>query len=130
MSSYFDDVDREVHDLFSLDQDMTTFWQRYHTIENRLIADALGATRARRFPRELADRISLIVRRRRVFATSKSKDLHERNAADLLEMRMSFLSSDLHSAFHDVARYGQQHKIRWLMDSPAWMAKRAPKAAV
>lgn len=136
MSSYFDETDQKIRAAFetpdpgSKAEDgevrWTEFWKRYRAIENQLVEDCLKACRARKFPLALGAKIHAIVQKNRVFATSKAAEMNERAAHALLSMRHSFLSSELHSVFHDVARYGHEANIRWLTDSPAWMAKRAP----
>lgn len=137
MSSYFDETDTKIRNAFEAhdpgytgsDNDVrwAEFWKRYRPIETQLIEDCLKATRARKFPPHLKTKIELVIWRRRIFRTSRASSMNEREAQALLSMRMSFLSSELHSLFHEVATWGNKHGIRHLTDSPAWMAKRAPK---
>lgn len=132
MSSYFDDMDAALRGMFQVvdpEKEPDEFWSSYHVLwENKLIEDCLGACRAKKFPLELRGKIRFTIFKRRVFRTSADPRIYnEREATTLLRMRHSFLSAELHSTFHDVARYGQEHKIRHLSDSPAWMRKRAPK---
>lgn len=140
MSSYFDDADTALRACFEAEDSgskveggevrWTEFWKRYRVWENKLIEDCLGATRAKKFPFDLSHKIYFAIERGRVFPTSKATTFNERNMAALLNMHTSFLSSRLHSLFHEVATYGSKHNIRHLNDNPAWIRKRAPKAPV
>jgi hypothetical protein len=136
VSSYFDDADELLRIIFEMpnpdskkgrEPSLSFFWKLYRAWEVKLIADCLSATRAKKFPRELGAKIELAILRERVFATSKATKLNERNMQSLLSMRTSFLSSRLHSLFHEVASWGTQNKVRHLNDNPAWIAKRAPR---
>lgn len=123
MSSYFDEFDAALRGIFhEHGEDPERVAEEYKELEAAMITTIALATGDREFPAPLRERIQGIIATRRVFGPAG--EVHQRALSSLLAMQMSFLSSDLHSAFHDVATSNTETRFGRLSDNPAGIVSR------
>jgi len=132
MSSYFDDLNREVTELCKQqigrddNRELTIgskFWVDYRAIEERVTKTVSLATGDREFPDDLRGRIQGIIATKRVFRP-ETADVNEDAAAYLIGMKLSELFESLHSAFHIVAGRRVQTRFGLLSDDPSGIVSR------
>lgn len=122
MSSYFDEFDAAVRGIFhEHGEDPERIAEEYQELEAAMISTVSLATGDREFPEPLRERIQGIIATKRVFGPA---EVNQHELLALLAMHKSFLSSDLHSAFHDVARSNTETRFGMLSDNPAGIVSR------
>lgn len=132
MSSYFDDLNRELHELFkrhpkaSLNDPspvsrLAKFFEDYCAIESRVTKTVSLVTGDREFPDDLREKIQGIVAVHSVYPT---KLFNPKAAAFLLDTKSSEVFSRLHSAFHEVASRRVPTRFGLLSDDPEGILKR------
>lgn len=134
MSSYFDDLNRELQTLFAeFPGEFTAqtpkagrfgaFLGAYRELEQRVVREVSLCTGDREFPENLRESIQGIVATRRVFMP-ETQEVHERNLEYLLSTKLSRLFDSLHSAFHIVASRRVETRFGLLSDDPSGTVKR------
>jgi hypothetical protein len=128
MSSYFDAADREVRTLSSAaGKDTGAFLTSLIEVEKRLIKDSLTFARDEQTPKVVRENlISAIADYQVVFAGGEFVD--GPGLTDGTRMaaasRRSFLSTQLHSLWHQIASMRLQTRYGLVMDNPGTVAKR------
>ncbi|TAL42439.1 MAG: hypothetical protein EPN91_08650 [Salinibacterium sp.] len=132
MSSYFDELNRELRELCEKqigrddNRELTIgsrFWVDYRTIEERVVKTVSLATGDREFPADLREKLMKIIATKRVFRP-ETNDVNEDAATYIVAMKLSELFEALHSAFHEVASRRAQTRFGMLSDNPEGIVSR------
>jgi hypothetical protein len=115
MSSWFDAWDGEIQAIENI-EDGEEFLVRMTEIEKPRVHAICLCTGDREFPEDLREKILGIIAR---WSFSGPLPATERAREYALSTRMSRLSMDLHSVFHDVARGAFSTRFGRLSDSPS-----------
>lgn len=131
MSSYFDDLNRELHTLFKKQTGLddfrdpvasVKFFIDYRMLEEQVIKTVSFCTGDREFPDDLRERIQGIIAVKCVFGGDGRGN--KKNLDMLMAMRTSELFAQLHSAFHEVASRRVETRFGLLDDNPESIVKR------
>ncbi len=116
MTSYFDDLRREVVEASKTAEDDDEFLSTIERIEARVISDINLVTGDREFPDDLRERIQSLIARGQTKVIEGLPPTHHRDENVL--MRCSFLLEELHTAFHVVGGRRIQTRFGVLSDHP------------
>ncbi len=130
MSNYFDDLDKQVHQInfqFEGDvYDVNAFVEEVARLEDKVIEVISLVVGDREFPDDLRQRILgiIAIHRLRGIPDVDKGGFHAVARGFTEQLRRSALFSQLHSAFHDVARRRIRTRFGLLLDDPADIVKR------
>ncbi len=123
MSSYFDDLNRELRELFEQNTREGSLLEAYKELESRVVKTVSLATGDIEFPDDLREKLQGILAVKRVFRP-ETNDLNMDAVEYLLTMKLSGLFETLHSAFHEVASRRVQTRFGLLSDDPSGIVRR------